>query len=105
LLLFASNGNGDDNNDRSSERMTSWRSVDCFDQTPIYDVRPADYFKARLCQKQNLANCSAASEIIVIEKGKSTTRSHIDEANKQQRRHDAFNISFQKNETPFPPED
>ncbi|VDO66862.1 unnamed protein product [Onchocerca flexuosa] len=39
--------------------------MDCFDQTPIYDIPSADYLKARLCHKLNPANCSAASEIIV----------------------------------------
>lgn len=42
----------------------NWHVMDCFDQTPIYDVPSADYLKARLCHKLNLANCSIASEII-----------------------------------------
>ncbi|VDK74762.1 unnamed protein product, partial [Onchocerca ochengi] len=67
LLLFASNKNGQDIGSRSEteELSANWRAMDCFDQTPIYDIPSADYLKARLCHKLNLANCSAASEIIV----------------------------------------
>uniref|UniRef100_A0A0R3RUN2 B-cell receptor CD22 n=1 Tax=Elaeophora elaphi TaxID=1147741 RepID=A0A0R3RUN2_9BILA len=67
LLLFASGKNGQDigSGSEGEEVSANWRAVDCFDQTPIYDVPSADYLKARLCHKLNLANCSAASEIIV----------------------------------------
>ncbi|VBB30942.1 unnamed protein product [Acanthocheilonema viteae] len=66
LLLFASNKNGQDIGSGNEEEVSAnWRAMDCFDQTPIYDVPSADYLKARLCYKLNLANCSAASEIIV----------------------------------------
>ncbi|CAG9534403.1 unnamed protein product [Cercopithifilaria johnstoni] len=66
LLLFASGKNGQDIGSESEGKVSAnWRVMDCFDQTPIYDVPSADYLKARLCHKLNLANCSAASEIIV----------------------------------------
>ncbi|EJD75800.1 CBR-IGCM-1 protein [Loa loa] len=67
LLLFASGKNGQDigSGNEGKELSANWRAMDCFDQTPIYDVPSADYLKARLCHKLNLANCSAASEIIV----------------------------------------
>ncbi|VDK85519.1 unnamed protein product [Litomosoides sigmodontis] len=66
LLLFASGKNGRDMESGSEEDGSeNWRVMDCFDQTPIYDVPSADYLKARLCHKLNLANCSIASEIIV----------------------------------------
>ncbi|MCP9265791.1 Hemicentin-2 [Dirofilaria immitis] len=67
LLLFASSKNGQDIRSGSEAEISSanWRALDCFDQTPIYDVPYADYLKARLCHKLDLANCSAASEIIV----------------------------------------
>uniref|UniRef100_A0A1I8EV84 Immunoglobulin I-set domain-containing protein n=2 Tax=Wuchereria bancrofti TaxID=6293 RepID=A0A1I8EV84_WUCBA len=67
LLLFASGKNEQDTGSGSDgeELSANWRALDCFDQTPIYDIPSADYLKARLCHKLNLANCSAASEIIV----------------------------------------
>ncbi|VDM97717.1 unnamed protein product [Thelazia callipaeda] len=49
----------------TAEQIGNWRVLDCFDQTPVYDVPSVDYLKARLCHKQNLANCSAASEVIM----------------------------------------
>ncbi|VIO87308.1 Uncharacterized protein BM_BM17942 [Brugia malayi] len=66
LLLFASSKNEQDIERSGGEELSAnWHALDCFDQTPIYDVPSADYLKARLCHKLNIANCSAASEIIV----------------------------------------
>uniref|UniRef100_A0A7E4ZSG2 B-cell receptor CD22 n=1 Tax=Panagrellus redivivus TaxID=6233 RepID=A0A7E4ZSG2_PANRE len=63
LLLYIS---GNDDSSSLSTTAGIWRALGCFpaDQ-PVQHVEPAEHFKARFCQRNDLAVCSSSVEILV----------------------------------------